>query len=78
MAPPGAGPECKGEMMDKVFSMDACGVWSPHAPTTRKVGREHQRVPVQCNRPAGHSGNHMWSTTTGARLAEWEPATVVR
>jgi hypothetical protein len=35
----------------------------------REVG-----VRVECNRPYGHDGNHMWSTTTGARLAEWTRA----
>lgn len=60
------------------LTLESCGSWSPHETTQKRVGWGFQKVPVQCNRPAGHDGNHMWSTTTNARLAEWGPAEVIR
>lgn len=58
--------------------LEPCNVWSPHQPGMRKQGRTEKPVPVQCNRPEGHSGNHMCLLGSYERLAEWEPAKVVK
>jgi hypothetical protein len=56
----------------------ACNAWSPHEAGQRRVGRSERPVPVQCNRPAGHDGNHMCLTGSFERLAEWAPAEVIK
>ena len=58
--------------------MDPCNAWSPHEPGRRRQGRTEVSVPVQCNRPRGHSGNHMCLMGSFERLAEWGPAEVFR
>ena len=57
--------------------MRPCNSWSPHEPSRRRLNRGEQSVPVQCNRPSGHSGNHMCLLGSFERLAEWEQAKVV-
>lgn len=54
-----------------------CDSWSPHEPGMSARGIRGKPVPVQCNRPSGHSGNHMCLAGNFDRLAEWEQAKVV-
>lgn len=58
--------------------MAPCNVWSPHEPGTVRQAREVRSVPVQCNRPADHEGNHMCLAGSFERIAEWEQAKVVK
>ena len=55
-----------------------CNVWSPHEPGRVRVGRGEKSVPVQCNRPQKHAGNHMCLNVGRDCLAEWEPAIIIR
>lgn len=55
-----------------------CNCWSPHQPGRKKQGRGEISVPVQCNRPEGHPGNHMCLMGSYERLAEWEQTKVVK
>jgi hypothetical protein len=55
-----------------------CNVWSPHEAGRVRQAKAEKAVPVQCNRPSGHGGNHMCLTGSFERLAEWEPAKVVK
>ena len=52
--------------------------WSPHEPGAVRVGRSLKPVPVQCNRPADHDGNHMRLSGAFERVAEWEPARILK
>lgn len=61
-----------------MIKFEPCGVWSPHEPATRKVGKRQEACPVQRNRPYGHDGNHMCLNGAFDRLAEWGPAEVLR
>ena len=56
----------------------ACNCWSPHEAGRQKINRGEKSVPVQCNRPEGHTGNHMCLMGSFERLAEWEPARIVK
>jgi hypothetical protein len=58
--------------------LDPCHCWSPHEPGRKRQGRGEVAVPVQCNRPAGHDGNHMCLLGSYELLAEWGQATVVK
>lgn len=40
-------------------------------------GIKGKPVPVQCNRPSGHDGNHMCLAGNFERLAEWTQAKVI-
>jgi len=55
-----------------------CNAWSPHEPGTKRVGRREQPIPVQCNRPESHDGNHMHLLGSFDRLAEWGKCEVIR
>lgn len=55
-----------------------CNCWSPHEPGRKKQQRGEMAVPVQCNRPSGHEGNHMCLMGSFERLAEWEQTKVVK
>ena len=55
-----------------------CNCWSPHEAGRKKQGRGEKAVPVQCNRPSGHDGNHMCLAGSFERLAEWEQARIVK
>ena len=56
----------------------SCNVWSPHEAGMVRRGRLETPVPVQCNRPAGHPGNHMCLAGSFERLAEWTPSEVIK
>ena len=58
--------------------MRFCGSWSPHEPGMQRKGRQEKPVPLQCNRPEGHDGNHMCMTRNFERLAEWGQCEVVK
>jgi hypothetical protein len=58
--------------------LQPCNCWSPHQPGVKKKNHGTEAVPVQCNRPEGHEGNHMCLLGSYERLAEWEPAKVVK
>jgi hypothetical protein len=58
--------------------LKGCDAWSPHEPGMERKGRTERPVPVQCNRPQGHEGNHMTVTRTFERLAEWGQCEVVK
>lgn len=55
-----------------------CNQWSPHEPGRKKVNRGEVSVPLQCNRPEGHEGNHICLTGPFERLAEWTQSKVVK
>lgn len=55
-----------------------CNVWSPHEPGRIRINKGEKSVPVQCNRPAGHPGNHMTLDGAFTRMAEWEPCRIIR
>lgn len=55
-----------------------CGVWSPHQPGMIRQGKVEKPVPVQCNRPEGHDGNHMTLLGSFERLAEWGHCEVIK
>lgn len=52
------------------------------APSLRRVLSRNMQgsslVPVLCNRPSGHEGNHAYSTDKQARAWEWTPAEIIR
>lgn len=58
--------------------LDPCNSWSPHEAGRIKYGKGEKPVPVQCNRPSGHAGNHMCLAGSFERLAEWEPGKVIK
>jgi hypothetical protein len=58
--------------------LQPCNCWSPHEPGVKRLARDIVAVPVQCNRPSDHEGNHMCLLGSFERLAEWEPAKVVK
>jgi hypothetical protein len=55
-----------------------CGSWSPHEAGTVRRGREAIPVPVQCNLPHGHDGNHMNLLPSFEKLAEWGQSEVYK
>jgi hypothetical protein len=55
-----------------------CNSWSPHEAGRKKQNRGEIAVPVQCNRPEGHTGNHMCLAGSFERLAEWGQCEVVK
>lgn len=55
-----------------------CGVWSPHTPGVERNGKKEKPVPVQCNRPHGHDGNHMCLYGSFERMAEWGQCEIVK
>lgn len=59
-------------------ALTPCGCWSPHQPGMVRQGRNEKPVPVQCNRPQGHSGNHMTLLGSFERLAEWGQCEVIK
>lgn len=54
-----------------------CKAWSPHEPGMERHGRQEKPVPVRCNRPQGHDGNHMCLAGSFERLAEWGQCEVI-
>jgi hypothetical protein len=59
-------------------TLTACNCWSPHAPGVERHNRQEKHVPVQCNRPSGHEGNHMYLLRSFEKLAEWGQAEVYK
>lgn len=55
-----------------------CNSWSPHEPLQKRRNKGYVNIPVQCNRPKGHDGNHMLLAGSFERLAEWGPAEVIK
>jgi hypothetical protein len=55
-----------------------CGVWSPHEAGQVRQQKTTKATPVQCNRPEGHTGNHMCLLGTFERLAEWGHCEVIK
>lgn len=55
-----------------------CNCWSPHEAGMERKGRQEKPVPLQCNRPRDHEGNHMVMTRNFECLAEWGQAKVVK
>jgi hypothetical protein len=51
----------------------ACNMGSPVELWVHPHPKASSTVPMLCNRPKLHDGNHAWSTTTAARLHEWTP-----
>lgn len=47
-----------------------CGAAGPYFKPIDSV-RRPTRVPLTCNRPAGHEGNHIWRDDSGAQMAAW-------
>ena len=64
--------------MTKGTRLTACNSWSPHEAGLEKHNRTTKAVPVQCNRPSGHDGNHMCLLGTFEKLAEWGQAEVFK
>lgn len=67
-----------GNGLTKGTTLNSCNTWSPHQPGVEKHGRQTKAVPVQCNRPSGHDGNHMCLLPTFERLAEWAQTEVFK
>ena len=52
----------------------ACGDHGPFTLTKTHKGRKTSVVALQCNRPCGHDGDHIWSDGyTGPRY-QWDDA----
>ena len=49
----------------------ACGAYSPHAQRRIRFNGWWRWEKIRCNRPAGHAGNHAYSTARLARRWEW-------
>lgn len=67
-----------GQPRPALARITPCGVTSPHKPGVVRVGRGERPVAVECNRPAGHSGNHMCLLGSFERLAEWGQCEVIK
>jgi hypothetical protein len=70
--------ETKGSLLAGRPRLTPCNAWSPHEAGRVKQGRGEKSVPVQCNRPSGHSGNHLCLLGSFERLAEWGQCEVVK